>query len=96
METHPKAPSGIITGSGVVHATRQPLIQLDYRPQCEYRNVVIRADKENAGMLYIDGDNSGKRISLSPSQEAQIEVSDIHNIHVVGDGEETEYDWIAL
>jgi hypothetical protein len=57
---------------------------------------VIRADRRNAGRLCIDGHDDAERLYLLAGQEVQIEVSDIHKIHVLGDVEETGYDWIAL
>jgi hypothetical protein len=96
MATPRKASPGILAGSGVVHTTREPIIQTDYLLRQQYQKVVICADKENAGMLHVYHSDSGERLSLPPGQEAQIEVSSIHNVHVLGDTEDTRYDWIAV
>jgi hypothetical protein len=96
MEPHCKAFRGILIGSGVVHTTKQPLIHPDYPPERPYRNVVIRADRENAGVLHVYGDGGGEGVSLLPNQEAQIEVSSLHSIYVRGETEETKYDWTAV
>jgi hypothetical protein len=96
METQRKSSRCILTGSGVVHTTRRPLVDPDCLAQDTYRRLVILANKHNTGTLYVDTGNQTQRISLRCGEQAQLDVPSVRGVHVLGDAEDTGYDWTAM
>jgi hypothetical protein len=83
------------SGIGVVHTERCRLVRSDCPQQHTCRSLVIRADKENTGILYVDTGNDETRLSLSRGEEATLEMSGISNVYIVGSVDDTFYEWCA-
>jgi hypothetical protein len=95
MDTHRTDSGGSFFGTGVVRTKRQSLVRPDYSPQGTYRSIVIRANKNNTGILYIDTGDETKRLSLRPGEEARLEIATVHNVYILGSSDDTAYSWTA-
>jgi hypothetical protein len=85
----------LISGSGVVHTKRSPLLSRTFTPSRTYRRLEIHADRCNLGVLFVDTGIEDDCVKLAAGEETALEVPCVTSVYVLGSADNTAYKWSA-